>query len=159
MISVILAALVSCSNEPEKEAIDTFGSFEEDQPEFVYVRSSDVTVEIQFRANQSAEVGEWIELRASRTIEGDWIKKAFADLQEDELWRSKPPPKFEEEVAANLFWHTDPKGNAHFDTGVESLNMGMKRKVKFQEAGEYRLWATSYPPIDGKSNTLTVRIR
>ena len=127
-------------------------------PEYVYVRTSSVVVTVTVQSDSTTRVGDWLRLRASRTVRGEWRKLRFADIPKDVAWIAYIPPEHEPGVAANLRWFAEPADGVEFNnpvTGVVALD---ERGVKFARPGRYRLWATSHPPVDATSNTLEVDV-
>jgi hypothetical protein len=68
------------------------------------------------------------------------------------------PPEREDEVAASLRWYVEPTDGAVFDSWAPRPVPINQRAVKFSKPGVYRLWATSYVPLDAMSNTLQIRV-
>ena len=128
-------------------------------PEHVYVRTSSVSVVVTARAADSrVRVGDWLQLRASRTTTGQWQKVRFADLPKAAPWLGSVPPEREPEVAANLRWYADPMDGVEFDNPLTRSTPPGERGVRFARPGTYRLWATSYAPQDATSNTLQIEV-
>jgi len=134
------------------------GACDPGTPEYVYVRTSSVTVTVSAQAQSHVRVGEWLRLRASRTATGPWQKLRFADLPKDAPWIGYIPPEREPEVAANLRWYAEPMDGVEFDNPVTAFAPPVDRGVRFARPGTYRLWATSHPPLDARSNTLQVEV-
>ena len=141
---------------PEPEVLAP--PLEEPPPEFVYFPGADVEVEVRIQGPVEAEVGRWYTLSATRSVRGTWNRVEWKDHFVNEAWFGAPPQEFEPEVAANLTWHTDPPGVAKLDCCGVVAGDPMKRQIQFLTPGTHKLYATSYPPIDAKSNVIEVRV-
>jgi hypothetical protein len=152
---LLVAVLTSCENRS-----DVSSPVSDSAPEVVYVRTPDVKVHVQVAAPTEASVDEWITLSASREISGEWKKVKFTEVGEETAWLGVPVNGLEKEVAGNLTWFTDPPQPREFDVpGQTSHPSFMQRKVKFKAPGTYKLWATSYHPIDGTSNVIVITVK
>ena len=127
-------------------------------PEYVYVRTSSVAVNVTARAESRVQVGEWLRLNASRATTGDWNRVRFADVDEGMPWIGYIPPQYESEVAANLRWFSEPMDGVEFDAQAPRPVPTMERAVRFARPGKYRIWASSHPPLDATSNVLQVEV-
>jgi hypothetical protein len=127
-------------------------------PEFVYLRTQSVVVTVTIRADQRVTVGEWLRLRATRAITGEWQKIPFRELPAGTPWIGYVPPERENEVAGNLHWFAQPSDGVLFDAWAPKPVGILERAVKFARPGTYRLWATSHAPIDTTSNSLMVEV-
>ena len=146
-ISVLLIALLACSADEQSSA----------RPEHVYVPADDYKVVVTIAVPEKAKAGEWIPLRATRKS-GPWKKVKAADVAPDVRWFVRPPPEFEDEVADNLTWLTDPPQTARFDVPtIEAMNH--ERKAKFAKPGIYKIWGHNAYPTTAQSNVVTVRVR
>jgi hypothetical protein len=127
-------------------------------PEFVYVRTSSVTVTVIAQSESRVRAGDWLRLRASRATAGQWQKLRFADLPKDAPWIAYIPPAHESDLAASLRWFADPAEGVEFNNPAAGVVPLVDRGVRFARPGTYRLWATSHPPLDARSNTLQVEV-
>lgn len=127
-------------------------------PQFVYIRTPSVTVTVTAQADSRVRVGEWLRLRASRATTGEWQKLRFADLPKDTAWLAYIPPAQESDLAASLRWFVEPADGVEFSNPAAGVVPLVDRGVKFARPGTYRLWATSHPPLDGRSHTLQVEV-
>ena len=117
-----------------------------------------MTVTVTAEAKSRVRVGEWLELRASRTTTGPWRKLRFADVPKDVPWIAYIPPDREPGMAASLRWYAEPMDGVEFDNPAMRSVPAAERRVRFARPGTYRLWATSYAPLDARSNTLQVDV-
>jgi hypothetical protein len=127
-------------------------------PEYVFVRTNSVVVTVTAQSDSRVRAGEWLRLRASRATTGQWQKLRLADVPKDVPWVAQIPPGHEPDVAASLRWFAEPMDGVEFDNPVARAVPPVERGVRFGRPGTYRLWATSYAPQDGKSNTLEVEV-
>jgi hypothetical protein len=127
-------------------------------PEFVYVRTSSVTVTVLAQSDSRVRAGDWLRLRASRATTGQWQKVRFADVPNGVAWIAYLPPAQESGLGPSLRWFADPADGVEFDNPAFRVVPPDERGVRFARPGTYRLWATSSPPLDGKSNTLQVEV-
>ena len=155
----IAVLLCSCSNPRSEVDPLPLPPVEEPLPEFGYVRAPEVRVVVTVDGPARAQVGRWYLLSASRQSHGAWARRRLVELPEETPWLSQPPPALEAEVAANLTWHTEPKGVAKFDCCDLSMATSAQRKVMFTQAGKIRLWATSAAPLDARSNTIEIDVQ
>lgn len=94
-----------------------------------------------------------------RLSQGEWRKVPYREVTGGTPWVGYVPPEREGEVAASLRWHVEPKDGAVFDAWAPRPVPINQRAVKFSKRGVYRLWATSYAPLDATSNTVQVRLQ
>ena len=141
-------SLLGCSADEQSPA----------RPEHVYVPADDYRVVVTIVVPEKAKAGEWIPLKASRKS-GPWKKISTRDLPPDVRWFVRPPPQFEDEVADNLTWLTDPPQVARFDVPTPSEAMNHERKVRFSKPGTYKIWGDNAYPTSSKSNVVTIRVR
>ena len=127
-------------------------------PEFAYVRTSSVVVTVTARAQSRVQVGEWLRLHASRATTGHWNKVRFVEIPEGAPWLGDVPAKYESEVAADLRWFVEPVDGVEFDSWAPRPVALMERAVRFSKPGNYRLWASSHPPLDATSNIIQVEV-
>ena len=127
-------------------------------PEYVFVRTSSVTVTVTAQAESRVRAGEWLRLRASRATTGQWQKLRFEDVPQGAAWIAYIPPAQESDVAASLRWHAEPTDGVEFDNPALRAAPPVERAVRFSRPGTYRLWATSHAPLDARSNTLQVEV-
>jgi len=128
------------------------------RPEHVYVPADDYAVVVTIEVPKQARVGEWIPLRATRKS-GPWKKVKYASVAPDAHWFVEPPPEFEDEVADNLTWLTDPPQAGRFDVPTMGEAMTHERKVRFSKPGTYKIWGDNAYPTSAKSNVVTIRVR
>ena len=104
--------------------------------------------------------GEWIELRATRT-NGPWMQVDRKTVREGAVALPERPPGFEEQVAANLTWFTEPAGVAVFNVAtIESaVRNPYDRQVMFSKPGVYKIWGLSAYPTVSTSAVETITIR
>jgi hypothetical protein len=124
------------------------------EPEFVYVPAEDYVTQVVISLPAAVRAGEWAVLSAQRRS-GPWRRVKREEAPPGFVPFGAPPPAFEPEVAANLFWMTEPSAGVRFDLPGERL----ERRVLFPAPGTYRVWARSAYPTDGKSNVVTVEVR
>ncbi len=124
------------------------------QPEFVYVPAEDYVISVEISLPGEGRAGEWLELSAQRRS-GPWKRVRREEASAGFAPFEKPPAEFENEVADNLFWMTDPPG-ARFDVPAAKPH---RRYVLFPKPGTYQVWARSAYPTDAKSNVVTVQVR
>ena len=146
-ILVLSLSLLACSGDESSR-----------RPEHVYVPADDYTVVVTIDVPRQARVGEWIPLKASRKS-GPWKKVKFAEVAPDVRWFVRPPPEFEDEVADNLTWLTDPPQAARYDMPTLTEEMSHERKAKFSKPGTYKIWGDNAYPTRSKSNVVTIRVR
>ena len=127
-------------------------------PEYVYTRTSSVTVTVRVQSASRVGVGEWLRLRASRATAGQWHKVRLADVPKDVAWIAYIPPPHESDLAPSLRWFAEPMDGVEFDNPATRVVPPDERGVKFARPGTYRLWGTSYAPLDARSNTLQVEV-
>ena len=130
----------------------------EKPPEFVYLRTDSVKVNVTVYSEAQVQVDRWLPLRATRTTTGEWRKVAYREISQDAPWLGYMPPEREDEVAASLRWYVEPTEGAVFDSWAPRPVPINQRAVKFSKPGVYRLWATSYVPLDAMSNTHQIRV-
>ena len=154
-----LLALPGCQREQAAQADDAMLEPDLPPPEFVYVRTPEVRVQVEVRAERDhAPVDTWIRLHATRRISGTWRRQRYAELSPDTLFLSQQPPPFEAEVAANLRWLVDPPDGARMNVpGLQDMRL-LERQIRFERPGVYRVSARSHVPIDGESNVLILTI-
>lgn len=136
----------------------SLGACDAGTPEYVYVRTSSVIVTVTAQSESRVRAGEWLRLSASRTTTGQWQKLRFADVPKDVAWIAYIPPAHESDLAASLRWFAEPADGVEFDNPALRAAPPVERRVRFARPGTYRLWATSYPPLDARSNTLQVEV-
>ena len=146
--AIVLAALLACG---------PFG-VPEQTPEFVYLRTDSVIVSLTVFAEAQAQVDRWLPLRATRTTTGEWRRVPYREVAENTPWLGYAPPEREDAVAASLRWYAEPADGVVFDAWVPRPVPIDQRAVKFAKPGVYRLWATSYAPLDATSNALQIRV-
>jgi hypothetical protein len=104
--------------------------------------------------------GEWLELKAARTS-GPWIQVPRNEVAEGAVAWPEQPPAFEQQVAANLTWLTEPAGIARFN--VATLESAQRdpygRQVMFSKPGVYKIWGVSAYPTVSTSAVETITIR
>ncbi|RPH54738.1 MAG: hypothetical protein EHM89_18150 [Acidobacteria bacterium] len=130
----------------------------EEAPEFVYLRTDSVKVAVTVHAEAQVHVDKCLPLRATRTTTGEWRKVPYREVAEGTPWLGYVPPERENEVAGGLRWYVEPTDGVVFDSWAPKPVPIDQRAVKFSKPGVYRLWATSYAPLDATSNTLEVRV-
>ena len=126
--------------------------------EYAYVPTSSVVVTVTARAESRVQVGEWLRLSASRATTGHWNKVRLVEIPEGTPWIGAIPPQYEPEVAANLRWFAEPMDGVEFDSWAPRPVPLMQRAVRFAKPGNYRLWASSYAPLDATSNILRIEV-
>lgn len=124
------------------------------EPEFVYVPAEGYVTQVEISLPAEARAGDWVGLSAQRRS-GPWRRAKREEAPPGFVPFAAPPPEFEPEVAANLFWMTEPSAGVRFDLPGDRS----ERRVLFPAAGTYRVWARSAYPTDGKSNVVTVTVR
>lgn len=154
----LIITLFGCGNEiGDNKEIRTLENVEP-LPEFVYIPTKNTTSKVLVKANNVAEVGDWVELNATRETSGDWLKIRRVEVPEEINWYISIPNGFESEVAANLSWKVEPSENFKFDVASFKNINSMSRKVKFSKPGVYRLRAYSASPIRSTSNIIEIRV-
>lgn len=155
---VAMIALAGCEKEGEPTLSGETLDIQEPLPEYVYVPTNDVVSKVVVRADREADVGDWVELRATRDTSGHWEKVKWSELAEGVQWYPFVPNGLELEVAANLSWKVEPSENYRFDVAsLQDIN-SMHRKVKFSKPGVYKLQAYSAYPIRSTSNLVEIRV-
>ena len=127
-------------------------------PEYVYVPSENVVSKVVVKANSVADVGDWVELNATRDTSGKWLKVKRAELSEGAQWYSSIPNGFEMEVAANLSWKVDPPENYRFNVASMQNIYSLNRSVMFSKPGTYTLQGYSAFPIRSISNVIEIKV-
>jgi hypothetical protein len=130
----------------------------EKPPEFVYLRTDSVNVSVTVYSDDQAQVDMWLPLRATRTATGTWRRVPYREVEVGTAWLGYVPLEREDDVAASLHWYVEPRDGAVFDAWAPRPVPINQRAVKFSKPGVYRLWATSYAPLDAMSDTLQVRV-
>jgi len=129
------------------------------EPRYTYIPGQGFTqtlmVSPALPKNRDLRVGEWLELKATRTT-GPWQRvKKSEDHAPGCRW-TEPPPDIENEMQSSVRWHVDTKDCAVFN--IPGLHNIRQRLVRFTRPGQYRLWAASSgcPPFD--SNVIEVTV-
>ena len=116
----------------------------ESEPKYIYVPgpgfAQKLTVAAGTGRNGDLRVGEWLDLKATRTT-GPWIRVERPKGNQPDCWWRRPPPRIEEDVQSNVTWHVEPSGYAVFNV-PGSLNL-RERSVRFTRPGNYKLSAAS----------------
>lgn len=125
---------------------------------YVFVPDEGFTSVVTISAPETATVGEWIPLHATRR-NGPW-KQVKAEEAPPHRLPLHDPPVFEPEVASNLSWIVEPAGTARFNlqTGEDTDIDPMTRMMMFSEPGKFRLSAHSAFPLPAVSNVLTIEV-
>jgi hypothetical protein len=125
----------------------------------LFVPGPGYTCEVKILLPSEAKVGEWINLKASRTS-GPWVQVAKSDVAKGVRAVPKAPPPVEENVQANLSWDIDPPGRAEFNMPtIDSVRTDpLARKVKFNEPGVYKISGTTSFPTKATSKVETITI-
>jgi hypothetical protein len=126
----------------------------------VYIPGPDYHLELTIRMPQTAKVGEWFPLEATRKS-GPWVAVDPSAVPAGVTPLRKPPPEIDNQVASNLSWDVEPKGAA--ETSVpkslaEARAGALRRSMRFTRSGEYKVSATTAFPTPGKSNVVTIRV-
>jgi hypothetical protein len=140
LLALAGAALQACAPDP--------------QPEFVYVPADGYVTSVEISLPGEARAGEWVKLSAQRRS-GPWRRVKREEAPPGFVPFGAPPAEFEPEVAANLFWMTEPASGVRFDLPGDRS----ERRVRFADPGAYQVWARSAYPTDAKSNVVTVQVR
>jgi hypothetical protein len=123
---------------------------------YVFVPDEGFTLVVTISMPDTAKVGEWIPLHATRR-NGPWkqIRTEEASAQRLPMY---DPPVFEPEVASNLSWIVEPLGSARFDlqTNEDTDIDPNVRMVMFSEPGTYTLTGHSAFPRPASSNAVTI---
>lgn len=130
-------------------------------PHEVWVPGADfeatLLVQLVIEDGATPRVGQWIPLRAQRET-GPWQLVEYGSLAPGERWLREPPPRLESGVEANVRWVVEPSSGWEFN--LPTTRDLASRRVRFSDAGRYRIWAESHTWGDGrvKSNVVMVNV-
>lgn len=126
-------------------AVIFMSACEPSPPELVWVPAPEFAASLEVSIDPPSDgnyrVGEWIVLHAIRST-GPWQQVRHRDLPKGAKWMREPPFEREEKVEANIRWLVDPNGQCEFN--LPDLRKMKARKVRFNTAGDFRLWAVSH---------------
>jgi hypothetical protein len=126
---------------------------------YLYVPGEGYSCTVNISLPNEAKVGEWIPLKASRRC-GPWRQVRRSEVTDEAKAYPKQPPEFENDVEANLRWLTDPPNVGRFNvaTAEDITRNPLERKVRFNQAGVYKIWAITAYPTTATSNVETITI-
>ena len=125
--------------------------------DYAYVPAEGYELRVVVSASSEAQVGEWVNLRATREA-GPWKRILRSQLTSESQWLPAPYEP-ETEVAGNLSWEVIPAGVAGFNIPSISDAGRMDRNVRFSKPGTFRLRGYTAGPTRGWSNWIEVVVR
>jgi hypothetical protein len=157
-IFFLVIVLLGCEKESgETQDVDLLENMES-LPDFVYIPSENVVSDVLLSADSVSDVGDWVELNATRETTGDWLKVRRVEVPEEALWFASVPNGFEAEVADNVSWKVEPSENFKFEVASFKNINSLSRKIIFSKPGVYKLQAYSAFPVSSTSNIIEIRV-